>query len=51
MNESEFESLWNSEKAMYLAWGEYVVEKILQQLEDDGENLDIFLKVPVNPRV
>lgn len=51
MNESEFIQKWNSEKPIYMAWGNYVVNTICQELENRGINLDEFLKIPAKSRL
>ncbi len=51
MNEADFETHWNSEKPIYDAWGEFVVDEITSELESEGKVLDIFLKVPVKHRL
>ena len=51
MNESELKARWESDKAIYQAWSEYVVNTISKALESKGRNLDEFLKTPVKPRL
>ncbi|NJA04553.1 (p)ppGpp synthetase [Methylococcaceae bacterium WWC4] len=51
MNENEFKEIWESEKHIYGAWGEYVVSTINKALENRGKNLDSFLKTPAKPRL
>lgn len=51
MNESEFRERWESEKPIYGAWGEYVVNTITQSLIDKGKDLDVFLKTPAKYRL
>ncbi|MFP5977634.1 GTP pyrophosphokinase [Enterobacter mori] len=51
MNEVEFLQLWKSEKPMYSAWGDFIVEFICQELEKKyNKNLDSFLKTPAKRR-
>ena len=51
MNEIEFKKQWESDKPIYRAWGEYVVNKITQSLISKGKNLDVFLKTPAKYRL
>jgi len=51
MNESEFKEKWESDKPVYRAWGEYVVNTITQDLEGRGKNLNEFLKTPAKYRL
>lgn len=51
MNESEFREKWESEKSIYGAWGEYVVNTITQSLIEKGKDLDIFFKTPAKYRL
>lgn len=51
MNESEFRAKWESEKAVYEAWGGYVVNEITKELINRGKDLDVFLKVPAKYRL
>jgi ppGpp synthetase/RelA/SpoT-type nucleotidyltranferase len=51
MNETEFKKLWESEKAIYSAWGSYVVNAIKQALEKEEIDLDNFLKSPAKYRL
>jgi ppGpp synthetase/RelA/SpoT-type nucleotidyltranferase len=51
MNEKEFLDKWREEKPIYAAWGSFVKEKINSKLDRAGINLDVFLKVPANPRL
>ena len=46
MNELDFKSLWEKEKPIYSKWGQFVTEKIKKNLEEDGLDLKIFLKIP-----
>ncbi|EDL2800291.1 (p)ppGpp synthetase, partial [Salmonella enterica subsp. enterica serovar Schwarzengrund] len=52
MTETEFLKQWHSEKAMYGAWGQYIVssisEALIKSLKVDLKN---YLKIPVNHRV
>ena len=51
MNEAEFKAKWESEKPIYRAWGEYIVDTISNKLEERGKNLNTFLKTPTAPRL
>lgn len=51
MNEQEFLHKWQQEKPMYGAWGYFVVDTICKNLESSGEDLSVFLKQPVKPRL
>lgn len=51
MNEAEFADRWERDKPVYEAWGNYVVESICNELEQQGKNLNTFLKIPVSCRL
>jgi ppGpp synthetase/RelA/SpoT-type nucleotidyltranferase len=51
MNETEFKKKWKSEKPIYQAWGEYVVDFIKNELKEKGKDLESFLKIPVKCRL
>lgn len=51
MNEAEFADKWRTDKPVYEAWGNYVVESICHELEQQGKNLNTFLKIPVSCRL
>lgn len=52
MNEAEFLQRWKSEKTMYDAWGDFVVNFICEDLQNSyDKDLNVFLKVPVKHRV
>lgn len=51
MNESDFRKIWDSEKPLYRAWGKYVVDQILQHIEDDGKKGSEFFKIPPSFRL
>ncbi|WP_406828146.1 GTP pyrophosphokinase family protein [Microbulbifer sp. ARAS458-1] len=51
MNEPEFLEKWQSEKPIYKAWGDFVVEQISESLVDKGVDLGVFLKVPAKVRL
>lgn len=51
MNENDFKEVWESEKPIYCAWGEYVVSTIKQALENRGKDLNYFLKTPAKYRL
>jgi len=46
MTESEFKEKWESDKAVYHAWGKYIVKTVSQALESTGKDLNYFLKIP-----
>lgn len=46
MNEASFREIWDSEKPIYKAWGKYVVDKILEHIEDGGIEANEFFKIP-----
>ena len=50
MNEQELLTLFEAEKPIYSAWGEFIKEEVLSRLESK-HNLDNFLKVPPKPRI
>ena len=51
MNEVEFKELWEAEKAIYKAWGNFVSNKIILELEEKEINVNEFLKVPARVRL
>lgn len=51
MNESEFRQQWESDKYLYRAWGEFVVETITGALICKGKDIDAFLKAPAKCRI
>lgn len=50
MTEQEFMSLYNKERSMFGAWGEYLKEYIENSLKKSYLNLDKILKIPVSCR-
>lgn len=52
MTETEFLKQWHSEKAMYGAWGQFIVNTISDALTKSLKvDLNSYLKIPVNHRV
>ncbi len=52
MNESEFKSRFESEKNIYLTWGEYIRDYIYSKLKkQEYEPAKILKLYPVQPRV
>lgn len=53
MNEAEFLERWHSERPLYIAWGEFVLNHINGCLAKEiaPTTLDYFIKVPAKPRV
>lgn len=52
MNELIFVERWKSEKPMYKAWGDFIIQQIESELQEYGiENLDSFFKIPVKSRL
>ncbi len=51
MNEAEFKAQWESDRPIYEAWGNHIVDTISQSLVDQGKDLDVFLKVPAKCRL
>lgn len=51
MSETQFLELWESEKQVYKAWGNYVVCSIKNELASRGKNLNEFLKIPATARL
>ncbi|MGB7399046.1 GTP pyrophosphokinase [Castellaniella sp.] len=53
MNESDVRTLWEQEKHLYEAWGNFVREKINEALQQAiaPEDLTYFLKIPAVPRL
>ena len=51
MNETEFIEKWESDKPIYQAWGNYIVDTISKSLIDQGKDLNVFLKIPAKCRV
>ncbi|MCE9661927.1 hypothetical protein LY622_00590 [Halomonas sp. M5N1S17] len=46
MNESDFRKTWEEEKPVYRAWGKYVVDKIINSIEDSDIKSNEFFKIP-----
>ncbi|MBE95809.1 hypothetical protein [Marinobacter sp.] len=46
MNESEFLERWDADKPVYRSWGKYVVEKIIEHIEEVELKPHDFFKVP-----
>ena len=51
MNESDLRVKWESEKPVYAAWGEYVINQITKELKLRDHNINEFLKVPATYRL
>ncbi|MER1968344.1 RelA/SpoT domain-containing protein [Castellaniella sp. GW247-6E4] len=53
MNESDVRTLWEQEKRLYEAWGNFVREKINEVLTQAVAPVDLayFLKIPATPRI
>jgi ppGpp synthetase/RelA/SpoT-type nucleotidyltranferase len=51
MNERELLADWNKAKPMYNAWGEFVRDKIKNNLCALGHDPEVFLKQPANVRI
>lgn len=52
MNEEEFLARWSAERAMYEAWGSYVVERTMELLRPElNMAADLFIRIPASPRV
>lgn len=52
MNEADFLQRWNAERAMYEAWGHFVVDFISEELVSRlKQNPKVFLKIPASSRV
>lgn len=51
MNQEELLRKWHSEKPIYEAWGQFIALTISLALENKGENLKSFFKIPVQPRL
>lgn len=51
MSEQDFKKHWYAEKHIYDAWGDYVVHRILKELESQSLKLDSFLKIPAKHRL
>lgn len=47
----EFEKEYEAEKPMYKAWGEYVAQYIMEQLDYSASEKQHIIKMPVEPRV
>lgn len=52
MNELIFLEKWKTEKTMYKAWGDFVIQIIENKLQELGtDDLDSFFKIPVKSRL
>lgn len=51
MNEKEFIEQWENDKPLYDKWGSFVVEQICEQLQAEGIDLKVFLKIPAKHRI
>jgi len=51
MNEAEFTALYLKEKPVFEAWGSYISQVIQDHITASGFKIDLFLKVPVQPRL
>lgn len=50
--ENQIISKWESEKHLYLKWGELVKDKIINELASKlGKKFDTFIKIPIEPRL
>ena len=47
----DFIKRYESEKNMYNAWGEFVADYVIKELELLKYNTDSLIKIPVKPRV
>jgi ppGpp synthetase/RelA/SpoT-type nucleotidyltranferase len=51
MTEQEFLEKWNSERASYEAWGEFISSEIHASLVGNGIDVKLFIKIPAAPRL
>lgn len=51
MNEIDFVNKWNTEKPLYKAWGDFIVDEVNTTLIGEGVDVDSFLKIPPKPRL
>lgn len=51
MNEYDLREIWELEKPVYQAWGDFVAEEIKNSLKEKGKDLTSFLKVPAVCRI
>lgn len=53
MNEQEILERWEADKPLFMAWAEFIAQKIAQRLEPAiaPTPIDYFLKVPIVPRL
>ncbi|RWD29874.1 MAG: RelA/SpoT family protein [Mesorhizobium sp.] len=53
MTEEAFLERWHAERPMYEAWGNYVVERIVERTRDQivPVSIDLFLRIPPKPRL
>lgn len=51
MTEGEFQTKWDQEQHVYDAWGRFIVLEICSNIEERGENLSTFLKLPAKHRL
>lgn len=51
MNQTEFLEKYESEKPIFRAWGEYLVDTITNQLISQNIDISTFLKIPMDVRI
>lgn len=53
MSQNDFLERWGNEREMYRAWGAFVQKEVESELAraPDSLSLEVFLKIPVSPRV
>ena len=53
MTEEEFLKRWRNERPMYEAWGQYVSERVVEEIRPRVKpvSTDLFLRIPIRPRL
>lgn len=47
----DFLKNWEKDKSQYLAWGQYLVDQISNVLKSEAIDVDVFFKIPPQPRL
>lgn len=53
MTEDEFLERWKSERPMYEAWGQFVSERVIEEIRPGVKpvSTDLFIRIPIKPRL
>jgi len=53
MTEDEFLDRWNKERPMYEAWGQFVSDRVTEEIRPRMKpvSTDLFIRIPIKPRV